>query len=248
MYFNIFYDSGCGDLVVTKETVDQLKEKGLAKQEFTGPIVLNGVGNQTSVCENGIYSISLRLASGYEAKMSGVCVDSITVPFPKYSLQKVERDFKETIAKTNPEIMSSLPKLPKAVGGKVDIMIGKQYLRYFPKEVARLKSGLTLYESCFESLDGTRGVISGPHPEFSKTEKNSHFSDIRFNFLNSIVEKYNESINLINEVPLLGNKVSGIVQSIYGTCWILILRNQIPEMHMIIWHLKILALFLRRDM
>ena len=230
MYFNIFYDSGCGDLVVTKETVDQLKEKGLAKQEFTGPIVLNGVGNQTSVCENGIYSISLRLASGYEAKMSGVCVDSITVPFPKYSLQKVERDFKETIAKTNPEIMSSLPKLPKAVGGKVDIMIGKQYLRYFPKEVARLKSGLTLYESCFESLDGTRGVISGPHPEFSKTEKNSHFSDIRFNFLNSIVEKYNESINLINEVPLLGNKVSGIVQSIYeindmGSKWDLLDSN-----------------------
>ena len=34
-----FYDSGCGELVVSKEATEKLKEFGRAKQEFSGPIV-----------------------------------------------------------------------------------------------------------------------------------------------------------------------------------------------------------------
>ena len=108
-----------------------------------------------SQCENGVYSISLPLENGEEAKMSGVCVENITVPFPKYPL-KVEDDFRKNIAKINSDMLPHLPRLPNEVGGKVDIMIGKQYLKYFPKEIAKLGSGLTLYTSRFRSPDGSK--------------------------------------------------------------------------------------------
>ena len=54
-------------------------------------------------------------------------------------------------------------------------MIGKQYLKYFPKEIAQLKSGLTVYQS-LKSANGTNGVIAGPHPELTKSDRMAHFS------------------------------------------------------------------------
>ena len=138
--------------------------------------------------------------------MSGVCVENITVPFPKYPLQKVERDLREKVSKIN-KVLPNLPRLPKDVGGTVNIMIGKQYLKYFPKEVIQLESGLTLYKSRFKSVDGSMGVVSGPQPEFTKTNRTAHFSqDRKYIYLNSIVQKYNDMFTLINEVPLLGGK------------------------------------------
>ena len=56
------------------------------------------------------------------------------------------------------------------------MMIGKQYLKYFPKEVARLETGLTLYKSVFKSVDGSNGIISGPHKEFTKIDRLAHFA------------------------------------------------------------------------
>ena len=61
---------------------------------------------------------------------------------------------------------SSLPKLPKQVGGDTDILIGSKYLRYFPREIHKFESGLTICESVFSSSDGTRGIVGGPHEEW----------------------------------------------------------------------------------
>ena len=46
---NLFFDSGCGDMVVKKSAIDKLKELGRAKLIVPGPIVLSGVGDQKSV-------------------------------------------------------------------------------------------------------------------------------------------------------------------------------------------------------
>ena len=69
---------------MNKECVDKLQSIGRARQVFSGPIVLNGIGSQESVCPCGAFSISLSLENGDEAKLSGVCVDKITAPFHKY--------------------------------------------------------------------------------------------------------------------------------------------------------------------
>ena len=61
--------------------------------------------------------------------MSGVCIDEVTLPFPKYPLKVVEQDIRREVGKSNKNLVSKLPKLPREVGGQVDIMIGKHYLR-----------------------------------------------------------------------------------------------------------------------
>ena len=86
----------------------------------------------------------------------------------------------------------------------MDVMIGKQYLKYFPKEIAQLESGLTLFRSRFKNYDGTNGVISGPHPEFTKTDRMAHFAiDKRYTYS---VQKFNEFCAMMKEKPLLGIK------------------------------------------
>ena len=116
---------------------------GLAKLEYSGQITLNGVGNQQTICQHGVYSIMLPLDTGEQAKMTGICVDNITVPFPYYPLKRVDEDFRTEVAKKDKRLLSNLPRLPNRVGGPVDIMLGKQYLKYFWKEVQKLDSGLT---------------------------------------------------------------------------------------------------------
>ena len=76
--FNIFYDSGCGDLVVKKSAIDILLSMSRAKHEIPGPITLTGVGDQKVVCKNGVYSLKLPLCNGEEAVVNGLCVNRIT--------------------------------------------------------------------------------------------------------------------------------------------------------------------------
>ena len=99
--FNIFYDNGCGEIVLSKDAADRLEAIGRAKQDFPGPIVLHGVGNQESICKNGVYSIRLPLKNGLDAEMTGVCVEDVIAPFPKYPLKEVEKDFRDKIAEQN---------------------------------------------------------------------------------------------------------------------------------------------------
>ena len=60
----------------------------------------------------------------------------------------------------------TLPKIPKSIGGEIDFMIGIKYLRYYPKMIFQLPSGLTIYESVFENANGGSSVIEGPHETF----------------------------------------------------------------------------------
>ena len=55
-------------------------------------------------------------------------------------------------------------------------MIGKHYLKYFPREIFRTLSGLTLYDSMFRSDDGSTGVVSGPHFTFTEVNRTAHFA------------------------------------------------------------------------
>ena len=63
-HFNIFYDNGCSDLICKKSAIDRLTQLGRATQVQPGPITISGVGDTQTVCENGIYTVSLPLASG----------------------------------------------------------------------------------------------------------------------------------------------------------------------------------------
>ena len=62
-------------------------------------------------------------------------------------------------------------------------------------------SGLTIYESVFETPGGTRSVVGGPHPEFIKVERDFsgvHISNSAF-FVE--VEHYRNRFQLEHDIP-----------------------------------------------
>ena len=159
--FNLFFDTGCGDLVCKKKAVSELEAMGMAELIVPGPIVLGGVGDLKTVSNNGVYKVDIPLHSGNSAIMRGVCLDQVTAEFPVYPLkEKVEPDIISSYKKAgnNP---SRLPRLPDSVGGQTDLMLGIKYLKYFPEFVFKLPTGLTIYKSQFVSPDGSRGVVGG---------------------------------------------------------------------------------------
>jgi hypothetical protein len=201
--FNLFYDTGCGDLVSRRGAVAQLEKMGRANNEISGPLILTGVGDHKSVCEHGVYKVRLPLYDGKEANLSGLCLDKVTSDFPKYNLQEVQKDICDEYQKNGLD-PKNLPKLPNSVGGETDFMIGIQYLKYFPKEKFRLPSGLTIYESGFANVDGSRGVVGGPHSVFTEVEKRVKGHHISMGaYFSKILLAYRHGYNVSLDVPLL---------------------------------------------
>ena len=54
------------------------------------------------------------------------------------------------------------------LGGDTDLMIGVQYLKYYPEKIFELPNGLSIYKSQFVNSDGSRGIVAGPHRVFLK--------------------------------------------------------------------------------
>ena len=167
--FNIFYDTGCSDFVITIDAVNRLGSN--AVQEYAGPIILGGVGDTLTKSLYGVYRVKIPLCSGDQAVLSGVCLDKITSPFPVYQLADAGKDI--SIAAGSIE----LPKLPDSVGGQIDMMIGIKYLRHHPKLIFQAKSGLSIYQSRFHSINETRGILGGHHHSFlGQSMQTNHFS------------------------------------------------------------------------
>ena len=160
--FNIFFDTGCSDFLITKDAVNRLgSHVSLLSNE---PVTVSGVGGAQTNSSHGLYRINLPLIDGEIATMSGICLTKLTDEFPQYPLAEAEKDLREAAG----NMSKVFPKLPKNAGGKVDIMIGIRYMRYQPKAVFQSKTGLTVLKSVFRGADGTTGVLGGPHESFSR--------------------------------------------------------------------------------
>ena len=126
--FNLFFNSGCGDMVVRKSAADCLEKLGRAKLEVTGPITLSGGGDQMSVCEHRAYSICLPLRNGRKATLSGICLDKVKAEFPRYPLKHINHSLKSMCMNLGAESegISSL-NMASQVGRETDILIGIKY-------------------------------------------------------------------------------------------------------------------------
>ncbi len=203
--FNLFYDGGAGGIVVRKGALDILMGLNRARLEEPGPLPLTGVGGHKSFSAHGAYSIILPLKSGYEATLSGICLDRVTAKFPKYRLKNIEKDLKNSVRKEfGAELADSMPNLPEEVGGEIDILIGIKYKRYHPKDIVELLTGLTVYKSVFVSSDGTTGVLGGPHPSFNCKGLNP----VNPVYIYSTeVISYRNSCSFREEMPILSSKL-----------------------------------------
>ena len=209
---NLFFDSGCGDMVCRKKAVRCLQNKERARNVLHGPLILSGVGDHKSVCEYGKYQITIPLYNGKNIKLSGICLDKIMGTFPSYPLEKIDHEIHNQYASSggggggggvNP---STLSKLPKYVGGDTGIMIGIRYLKYYPEKVYTLPNGLSIYKSQFLNSDGSRGLVGGPHRIFTKIHKcfGGHLSLNAY--LTDVVNAYQNGYKLSLDVSLLDIK------------------------------------------
>ena len=199
---NMFYDGGCGDMVISKPTVDYLMSIGRAKLLKPGPVYLNGVSDHTSISEYGWYSVILPLSDGTDATFSGLCLDRVTADLPRFTLKDVENDvIRMCQEQGGTALVKSLPKLPAEIGGETHILLGIKYKRYLPVDVWVSETGLTLSESRFLSADGTTGVIGGPHPRFTQI-----LSSMNVSIFALQVVLYRAAYMDHSSVPILGEK------------------------------------------
>ena len=202
--YTIFYDSGCSDLVTKHAAIVRLGKR--AVQEVKGPLNLGGVGDTKVISPHGVYRIKIPLFNGKCASMAGICLDTITGQMPMYPLNTQVKEDIEKAYKNSGGDISSLPSLPKMVGGEVDIMIGSKYLRYYPKEVFSLPSGLTIYQSMFKNSDGGgRGVICGPHKLFNS--KGVHKACGFSSFLSDQYQLYNSGYQVNPDINYFNSRV-----------------------------------------
>ena len=176
----LFFDNGCGDMVVKRAAVEKLGQVGRAKQIREGPIDLSGVGDQKSICHDGVYSICLPLCNGGNAILTGLCLPKLTATFPEYDLTVAGRDLvSRCTSEKGHGFANRLPKLPGKVGGDPDIIVGVKFAKYLPKSRYECGDGFGIAESVFLSECGSRGVLYGPHAEFSKIERLFHGMHVR---------------------------------------------------------------------
>ena len=55
--FNLFFDSGCGDLVCRRDAVSCLQGMGRVRKVLDGQLTLSGVGDNKTVCKHGVYNV-----------------------------------------------------------------------------------------------------------------------------------------------------------------------------------------------
>ena len=226
--FNLFFDNRCGDLVISSSAVHWLAAIGRAIQIIAGPLTIKGIGGQTCISHDGVYAICLPLLNGQNAVLSGLVLPTITGKFPTYQLTNVENDIRQRCQEVGEPDFSVLPQLPKSVGGDTDILIGSKYLRYFPTEVHRFESGLTVCESMFTSTDGTRGIVGGPHAEWEQFERAAGvaMSNVAYHASALIVR---QSWTIERDMPLLGGKEQLSLDDIDSPICCEVLDPELPD-------------------
>ena len=199
---NMFYDGGCGDMVIRWKVVKFLKSIGRATLIRKGPLPLVGVSGHESFSEYGIYRITLPLSNGKDATFSGLCLDKVTADLPRFQLKEIEAEIRQSaFEEGGSTIVDTFPRLPTEIGGETDILLGIQYKRYLPRDVWESPTGLTISKSCFLSADGTTGVISGPHPKFTEMLASLHTGILVHQVL-----MYRAMYRSYMDIPLLGEK------------------------------------------
>ena len=195
----LFFDNGCSDFIVKKSAIPLLG--GNATQLSSQPKRIGGVGCTSTMTTHGEYSVRLPMFNGEEALVSGICMESITETFPQYPLTDVMKDIQQ--AYTTSGSTSMLPKPAATVGGDVHLMIGMKFIRYHPKLIYQLPSGLGIYESVFNNADGGRGVIGGPHEIFTAIHQTYFTEDKTFNFFTDQLKLYRWGIQTNPDIKRL---------------------------------------------
>jgi hypothetical protein len=160
----VFYDSGCSTAVLS-DRAHYLLETVTVTQ---GPTYIDVAGGRTVKVEHGDERFHIELEEhNTKATITGLRMPHVTTPFPVMKLMEAWEDAQAHANKERPKI--SLPTVDKEIGGcETDILLGIKYIRYFPKLVYTLPSGLQVYRGVFKSASGNQAVLGGPHAAWTR--------------------------------------------------------------------------------
>ena len=142
------------------------------------------------------------MSNGMSALLTGICIKSITSTFPTYPLTEVMTEIQNSFNSSGHSKVT-LPQPSSSVGGEIHLMVGIKYLRYHPRLIYQLPSGLGIYESVFTSVDGGRGVIGGPHHIFTTIHNSFFNASEASNFFTIQRKLFNDGIQLDPEVKMM---------------------------------------------
>ena len=181
----IFYDTGCTGAAISVRASNILGCQVVRQ----GPTDLHTTGMNTTTSPYGDDRVELPMADKSIAAFNALKMEHVSHDFPLWSLSEAWNDLETEYKKVNKS--GGIPKTSKETGGReVDIMIGMRYIKYFPKLIFQLPSGLAIYKSKFISTDGSRGVLAGPHESWMRAIKQGGHSGFSF-FLTQEAKAYN---------------------------------------------------------
>jgi len=168
----VFYDSGCGSAGISDRAYHLLETTTVRK----GPTLLDVAGGKCVEIPYGDEQLNLELADGKKlATITALRMPTITTAFPYVKLTEA---WEELAAAATKKGIRNVPTIDDDIGGTpVDVILGIRYLKYYPKLVFSLPSGLGVYRAQFKSASGHQAVLGGPHAAWSMaTEAAGHMS------------------------------------------------------------------------
>ena len=167
----VFFDSGCGTASISQRVKELLNTEKMSD----GPSVISVAGGKTIPIPGGEERFSMPLADGKtRCTITALCMPEITSPFPTWNTETAVSDIVKSYRGHYPE-GPELPTVPPTIGGcAVDIMLGVQYLRWFPQIVYMADCGLSIYQSPFLAPGGHCGVLAGPHRSWRMMNDSAH--------------------------------------------------------------------------
>ena len=144
-----------------------LAEEGIPEREFIsvkldhGPIPLSVAGGNTTYA-SGEYASLLPLADCSFQCVRGLTLKQVTGTMPELNLVPVFEQLKASVECSNNQRIQNL-KVPKKLGGNIQMLLGIKYQNIFPKILHTFPSGLTVFESkLMPAASGALVCIGGP--------------------------------------------------------------------------------------
>ena len=151
-----FLDSGCNTM---------LSRQGVPETELVsaklmkGPIPISVAGGG-EIFASGLWATLLPMNDGSNQVAKTLTMDTVTADMNVVDLECVYEDIK---SKSKGVKALQNIKVPKEVGGKIDLLIGYNLLAVHPEPVHTFPSGLTVYKSRFKPpWPGVLGCVGGP--------------------------------------------------------------------------------------
>ena len=151
-----FVDSGCNTML-SRQNVPETEL--VSAKLIKGPIPVSVAGGG-EIMASGLWATLLPLNDGTNQVAKTLTMDTITADMNVVDLESVYDEIKSKAKGV--KALQNL-KVPKEVGGKVDLLIGFNLLAVHPEPVHTFPSGLTVYKSKFKPpWPGVLGCVGGP--------------------------------------------------------------------------------------